>query len=103
LITADYALEQGRELVVHRVGTSGERGEGCRRLAQQGAEIIESADDILADWGWLDRRPENQQRSAQPYKNLKPGEQLARALESEMAGHLVYRSGRVFERNIDGK
>jgi DNA processing protein len=71
LITAEYALEQGRELVVHRAGTAGERGAGSRSLAEQGAAIVEGAADILGDWGWL-------QGDA--------GKQLAATLEKELAG-----------------
>jgi DNA processing protein len=62
LITADYALEQGRELVVHRVGMAGERGAGSRRLAEQGAAVIDCASDILGDWGWAEKRAEAAQK-----------------------------------------
>ena len=46
LITADYALEQGRELVVHRDGMSGYAGGGTRRLAENGAQLINGLSDL---------------------------------------------------------
>ncbi len=51
LITAEYALEQGRDVVVHETGTYGTKGAGSRRLAEDGAAIISSASDIVRDWG----------------------------------------------------
>lgn len=103
LITADYALEQGRDLLVHRVGISGQRGAGSRRLAEQGAEIIDGAADIFAGWGWSAGTHPEEKKSADIPKGLAPGGQLARLLEMEMAGRMVCRSGRVFEREINGK
>jgi DNA processing protein len=49
LITADYALEQGRELVVHRDGISGYAGGGTRRLAENGAQLISGLSDLGAN------------------------------------------------------
>ena len=37
LFTADYALEQGRDLYVHAAGVAGTAGAGTRRLAESGA------------------------------------------------------------------
>jgi DNA processing protein len=103
LITADYALEQGRDLLVHRVGISGQRGAGSRRLAEQGAEIITGAMEILAGWGWSAGADPEEKKSAEIFRSLESGGELARLLELEMAGRVVYRSGRVFEREINGK
>ncbi len=47
LYTADYALEQGREVLVHRCGLEGTRSEGSASLAEQGARVIGSAADIF--------------------------------------------------------
>jgi predicted Rossmann fold nucleotide-binding protein DprA/Smf involved in DNA uptake len=98
LITADYALEQGRELVVHRVGTAGERGAGSRRLAEQGAAVIEHAVDILNDWGWVPQSSEKKPQVVQLHGWNSTATQLARAMEDELAGRVVYRSGRAFEK-----
>jgi DNA processing protein len=61
LITADFALDQGRDLYVACGGESAPAlekpedmtarnvfGLGCRRLAEDGARIVRNADDILA-------------------------------------------------------
>ena len=62
LITAKFALEQGRDLWVYSVGgtasvcasngtaSSGASNAGAARLAADGAGIIKSARDILAEW-----------------------------------------------------
>jgi DNA processing protein len=55
LYTADFALEQGRDLYVHAAGLAGSTGAGTRRLAEDGAVVIRSAAGILADWGWKSR------------------------------------------------
>jgi DNA processing protein len=102
LITADYALEQGRELVVHRVGTCGERGAGSRQLVDQGAAIIEEAADILSEWGWSEGHSHCGTSTLGYCNSPKSGEQLARLLEAEMDGRIIFRSGRVFERDLDG-
>ena len=47
LYTADYALEQGRDVLVHRCGLKGPRSEGSAALAEQGAGVIGSAADIF--------------------------------------------------------
>ena len=58
LYTADFALEQGRDLYVHAAGSPGSTGAGTRRLAEDGAPVIRSAAGLLADWGWRPvRRP----------------------------------------------
>ncbi len=51
LITAEYALEQGRELLVHAEGLEGPAGAGTRALAADGAQAVASAAELLAGWG----------------------------------------------------
>ncbi len=53
LITADYALDHGRDLFVHAAGIDGVSGAGTRDLATDGAMIVGSVDDICAEWGIL--------------------------------------------------
>jgi DNA processing protein len=48
LITADYALEQGVDLVVHTAGLRGPEGAGTRELADAGAPAIRTASELLA-------------------------------------------------------
>jgi DNA processing protein len=51
LITARFALEQGRDLWVASAGAASSRGEGGRALAEDGARVIQGADEIFAEWG----------------------------------------------------
>ena len=50
LITARFALDQGRDLWVDSAGVRSRRGAGTARLAEDGAIVISSARDILAEW-----------------------------------------------------
>ncbi|TVR32246.1 MAG: DNA-protecting protein DprA [Spirochaetaceae bacterium] len=50
LITAEYALEQGRDLFVLREGLDGDSGAGGRNLAADGSVMVSTAADIIADW-----------------------------------------------------
>ncbi len=47
LITADFALEQGREVFVHRSSLDSDKGEGCRNLVLDGAVVVDSAEEFL--------------------------------------------------------
>jgi DNA processing protein len=51
LITARFALEQGRDLWVASAGISSPRGEGTRTLAGDGGRVIRGAGEIFAEWG----------------------------------------------------
>jgi DNA processing protein len=50
LITAEFALDQGRDVVVHPAGLEGERGAGTRELARQGAPVVQSAAELIEVW-----------------------------------------------------
>jgi DNA processing protein len=72
LITADYALEEGRTVfaVPGRVGDS--KAKGTLNLIKQGAVLVQSVEDILNEFGWsqiLTKTPEK-------VLELSPQEQL---------------------------
>lgn len=93
LITADYALEQGRELVVHAAGLEGPAGAGTRALVEQGAEVVRGAADILTGWGLRPVHPAVAgPRDAGPRS---PGRSLARLLEKELAREVAVHNGEV--------
>ncbi len=50
LITADYALEQGRDVFVHQVGLAGLIGRGTARLRACGAPVIRGVADVISYW-----------------------------------------------------
>ncbi len=50
LITAQFALDMGRDLWVSAVGLVSPAGAGSRALAEQGARTAGNAADITADW-----------------------------------------------------
>lgn len=93
LITADYALEQGRDLFVHAQGLEGPAGEGTRRLAVEGAPTITCAGDILADWGIETLR--RIRTVDEPQENAAS---MAQLLADELDGKLVRHQGEYFRR-----
>lgn len=79
LITADYALDEGRDLYVHRKGLSGMAGRGSRNLVGEGAAIIDGADDIFHDWGW-----DEVKKHLPGIESEYPGKKLANMLKQEI-------------------
>ena len=51
LITADFALEQGRDTFVHSETLDSRRNPGGRFLHEQGAAAVSSAFDVFSAWG----------------------------------------------------
>jgi DNA processing protein len=51
LITAQLALDLGRDLLVASSGAASPRGAGTRKLLEAGAGILERAADMFAEWG----------------------------------------------------
>ena len=57
LITARYALEQGRDVMAVPGSVLSGRNRGSHALLKDGAKVVESADDILAELGWAAPNP----------------------------------------------
>ena len=94
LFTADYALEQGRDLWVHAEGTSGASSGGTRRLAEAGAPVAARAADILREWGVRSSDTETHADA----EDLPPGARMARMLECEIDGSCALKGGETYWR-----
>jgi DNA processing protein len=51
LITAQFALDQGRDLLVASAGCSSTLGAGTKKLAEDGAPVINRGAEIFEEWG----------------------------------------------------
>jgi DNA processing protein len=99
LITADYALDHGRDLYVHAEGVIGERGEGSAALAQDGAMVIRSAWEIREDWGLsvehgMDVREGNSPFAERPFGEapVRGGAEMGFLLAERLRSELVARA-----------
>jgi len=94
LYTADFALDQGRDLYVHAAGLAGSTGAGTRWLAEAGATVIRSAAGLLADWGWRERAAgaargaegPARARAPSPRTTVEAGAAIARLARDEIDG-----------------
>jgi DNA processing protein len=92
LITAGYALEQGKDIWVASAGASSENSALCDRrgsagLVQDGAGIIASASDILKEWNWETETPQTN-APAEGEKEIPAARAGGRALALRMAKRL---------------
>jgi len=90
LITADFALEQGRDLYVHGRCIEGRVSGGCRRLRSEGAEVIDRGADILGPWGI--------EGAAKPITGFEYSENRGSLLDKELRGELITYAGEYYER-----
>jgi DNA processing protein len=84
LITARFALEQGRDLWVASAGLAAPQGAGTRKLAAEGAPVISNAGDILKEWGITPRETPMMQSDS----GYAEGEFSVSALASSLARSL---------------
>ncbi|RKX78418.1 MAG: DNA-protecting protein DprA [Spirochaetes bacterium] len=105
LITADYALEQGRDIFIHKEGITGKPGRGGHLLFLDGAEIVQKAEDILKKWGYSNENSGNESSSNENVFSLTKGdcsltagEEMASLLEEELTGKITRFNGEYFRR-----
>ncbi len=99
LITADYALEQGRDLFIHTVGLDGTVGRGTRKLYEEGAPRVDCAEDILKSWGWVLHK--EVQRAMLKYKRLSEMDEMDRITQRGGTGSAA-RLARLMELELSG-
>jgi len=96
LITVDHALDQGRDLFVHRSGLHGLTGVGTRKLAEDGAAVVDGIGEILEEWGYSQPSPFEEQGAAVTAVSL------AARMRDELSGELVVHRGKYFRRVLHG-
>jgi DNA processing protein len=101
LITAGAALDQGKDVLVVPGRVAGQRNRGGHLLIRDGARLVESAEDILLDMGWVPDAPPGTGGAAESTELVEftvddvvretgelPQEALARLLREEVAGDI---------------
>jgi DNA processing protein len=88
LITADYALDQGREIFVHAEGLNNTSGRGTEELVKSGAAVISNYKDVLVGLGY-DVADSNYRCCIDLGRDI--GKELAELMELELSGYLPAR------------
>ena len=104
LITAEYALDQGRDVFIHRSAGGSEDSPGTRRLEADGAPAIEHAEEVVGEWEGVPVRtvPAAYGRIDGNNASDDAGTELARMLEEELSGKVIRYDGEFFRSNDGG-
>ncbi|MCE5323858.1 DNA-processing protein DprA [bacterium] len=70
LLTADFALQQGKDIYAVPGNVDDERNSGCHQLIKDGAKLVESAEDILEELGLETNDTDVQNQLALPIESL---------------------------------
>ncbi|HRY54099.1 MAG TPA: DNA-processing protein DprA [Spirochaetia bacterium] len=84
LITAEHALQEGRDVWVAKACLGGSRSAGMDKLAAEGAPALEDAAGLLADWGLLPPSSAARGRAAGSAPAPAEGGRLASSLRGEL-------------------
>ncbi len=91
LTTAQLAIEQGRDVFAIPGSIHSPLSKGCHRLIQEGAKLVQNADDVLAELGW--RGSERQDGGRAPHARASDPVLEALGFASATLDQLAARTG----------
>ena len=93
LITADFALEQGREVFVLHIQSETEAGAGTMNLINEGASSVSSALEILNSLSYKTKDLKSRINISNDYDSLETGRFLAARFLAELRGMEICKEG----------
>ena len=73
MTTVQHALNQGKDVFVYPGDPESPKCEGNRQLLREGAIFFTTADDLMEDMGWLDRKKDMGQNNERPADSVLSG------------------------------